>query len=65
MQFWVSEQYGRDIPFNDKRSYEIDPHASIFSGDEMQRFMRQAEDLNARGQGDQAAFYLRKMPDRA
>jgi len=30
-QLWGSEQYLRDIPLNDERSYNIDPKRSIFS----------------------------------
>jgi len=59
-QFWGSEQYARDIPLVDERSYFVHPEKSIFSAKQLETFGKQAEELNARGEGDQAIFYLRK-----
>ncbi|HLA63217.1 MAG TPA: class I SAM-dependent methyltransferase, partial [Rhodothermales bacterium] len=59
-QFWASEQYRRDIPLCDPRSHFVSPSASSFSPEEIAAFQRQAEELNAAGDGDQAAFYLRR-----
>lgn len=59
-QFWGSEQYRRDIPLQDPRSYAVNPGESSFGRAEMRRLERRASELNARGQGDQASFYLRK-----
>ena len=59
-QFWGSEQYARDIPLMDDRSYARNPDSSLFSRDDIARFERMAEDLNRQGRGDQACFYLRK-----
>jgi len=59
-QFLGSEQYRRDIPLRDSRSYKIDPRNSIFTKAEMETFEARARRLNATGRGDQAAFYLRK-----
>lgn len=59
-QFWGSEQYARDIPMQDPRSYLVNPQASIFSGADIARFDEESIRLNASGQGDQAAFYFRK-----
>jgi 2-polyprenyl-3-methyl-5-hydroxy-6-metoxy-1,4-benzoquinol methylase len=59
MQFWGSEQYVRDIPFRDERSYLENPKKSIFSKSEIAAFARRAEELNANNDGDQAIFFLR------
>ncbi|HEY0099375.1 MAG TPA: class I SAM-dependent methyltransferase [Pyrinomonadaceae bacterium] len=59
-QFWGSEQYARDIPLTDERSYLLNPAASIFEAGQLAAFAAQAEELNRRGEGDQAVFYLRK-----
>jgi len=37
-QFWGSEQYARDIPLMDERSYARNPDGSIFSRDDIARF---------------------------
>lgn len=59
-QFWGSEQYRRDIPMYDPRSYQVDPQGSIFTPEEIEGFKQQARELNQRGEGDQACFYLQK-----
>ncbi|MDT7602626.1 MAG: hypothetical protein QOF61_623 [Acidobacteriota bacterium] len=59
-QFWGSEQYVRDIPLSDARSYLVNPEASVFSREQIARWEDEAAHLNARGEGDQAIFYLRK-----
>jgi len=59
-QFWASEQYLRDIPLTDARSYHGDVSKSIFTAEQIADWEKQAEDLNARNRGDQACFYLRK-----
>lgn len=59
MQFWGSEQYARDIPLLDKRSYFVSPEDSIFSEDQIWTFEMEAARLNEIGQGDQACFYLK------
>ena len=60
-QFWGSEQYLRDIPLNDERSYNINPKRSIFSDCDIKVFEKKAEELNNSQNGDQACFYLRKI----
>lgn len=60
-QFWGSEQYRRDIPLRDERSYAMNPAASVFGKAEIDRFEAQARRLNREGRGDQACFYLRKI----
>lgn len=60
-QFWGSEQYLRDIPLTDPRSYNGgDISKSIFTPAQIDDWAKEAEDLNRQGRGDQAAFYLRK-----
>lgn len=60
-QFWGSEQYARGIPLRDERSYAQRAIKSIFSPDDIEEFARWAHKLNNEEQGDQAAFYLRRI----
>lgn len=57
-QFWGSEQYLKDIPLSDPRSYPRNPDASIFSKEQIQTFTEDALRLNSQERGDQAAFVL-------
>jgi SAM-dependent methyltransferase len=57
-QFYASEQYRRDIPLRDARSYATDPARSIFSPADIAEFERRAAQLNREGRGDQAAIVL-------
>ncbi|MBI5003540.1 class I SAM-dependent methyltransferase [Candidatus Kaiserbacteria bacterium] len=59
-QFWGSEQYKRDIPLVDPRSYKIDPTHSIFSTEKIAAFEARARELNANQRGDQACFFLQR-----
>jgi SAM-dependent methyltransferase len=63
-QFWGSEQYQRGIPLYHARSYLIDPAASPFTRDQIDRWEEEAEALNRIEEGDQACFYLRKAGTR-
>ncbi len=58
-QFWGSEQYRRDVPLHDSRSCHKNPEHPLFTPDEMESFRSRARELNARGDGDQACFYMR------
>lgn len=58
MQFWGSEQYAKDIPLTDPRSYYVNPGNSMFSESEIKAFEVESSRLNREGQGDQACFYL-------
>lgn len=58
--FWGSEQYLRDIPLMDSRSYGTSHSNSIFTKEQIDSFNAQAAELNEKGQGDCAAFYLYK-----
>jgi len=60
-QFWGSEQYVRDIPLSDQRSYYVNPRRSIFTEKQIADYAARASELNARRGGDQAVFYLRKV----
>ena len=59
-QFWGSEQYRLGVALLDPASYGKRPAASPFTRSQMRAFEREAGELNARGEGDQASFYLRK-----
>jgi len=62
-QFWGSEQYLRDIPLCDERSYKGTADKSIFTAGQIGEWRRQAKTLNREGNGDQACFYLRKLSE--
>ncbi|MBW8890326.1 MAG: class I SAM-dependent methyltransferase [Fibrobacteres bacterium] len=59
-QFWGSEQYRKGIPLFSPESYAVDPAKSPFSSDEILRYEERAAALNARLEGDQACFMLRR-----
>ncbi len=61
-QFWGSEQYRRDVPLLDERSYFVNPDHSEFTPEQIAQYTAEAERLNAREAGDQAVFYLHKGP---
>lgn len=46
IQFWGSEQYMRGIPLMDKRSYRINPKASMFTNEKIREFKRRGGELN-------------------
>jgi SAM-dependent methyltransferase len=58
-QFWGSEQYRRDIPHRDPRSYWENPATELFTPGEIKAFHRRAQRLNRQGLGDSAGFVLR------
>lgn len=56
---WTSEQYVRGIPLmDDERSHFRNPDCSPFTDADVAAFEARAQALNARGEGDTAAFYL-------
>jgi 2-polyprenyl-3-methyl-5-hydroxy-6-metoxy-1,4-benzoquinol methylase len=61
LQFWGSEQYRRDIPLNDPRSYAENVKTDLFTGAEIENFDRSADELNRLGDGDRAGFVLRAV----
>jgi len=64
-QFWGSEQYSRNIPLRSKESYCENPAKSIFSRKQIRAFARKAAELNNKGQGDIATFYLNREQKRS
>jgi len=59
-QFFGSEQYIKDIPLTDPRSYRGVISESIFTQSQIDEWEALAAKLNAEGRGDQACFYLTK-----
>ena len=59
-QFIGSEQYKKDIPLLSDRSYMINPNNSIFSANDVKKFKKLAELLNANLRGDQFTIILKK-----
>lgn len=60
-QLWGSEQYSKNIPLMDERSYYVNPKNSIFTKNEIAEFELKVIELNKNGEGDQAEFYLQKI----
>lgn len=58
-QFWGSMQYQKNIPLISDDSYSINPSKSMFSHEQISEFERQTKELNCKGQGDAAVFYLK------
>jgi SAM-dependent methyltransferase len=59
LQLWGSEQYRRDIPLRDPRSYVEDQGTALFSAAQLREFERRARRLNRQRAGDSAGFVLR------
>lgn len=59
LQFWLSEQYARDIPLNAPNSHAANPEHGPFSPRQLKTWHRQAVELNALRDGDSACFFLR------
>jgi hypothetical protein len=59
-QFRGSEQYLRDIPLMDRRSYWRSFWRQYFPRKAILAYRAQAAELNRNGEGDSACFYLRK-----
>ena len=60
-QFWGSEQYAKGIGWYDENSYAVNPSSSKFTKKEMKEFEKLTKELNEKGEGDRACFYLRKV----
>ena len=60
MQFWGSEQYKKNIPLTDPRSYSQDKTTSIFSSEQIIKYQREADILNQEGKGDWICIILGK-----
>jgi predicted SAM-dependent methyltransferase len=61
LQFWGSEQYRRDIPLNDLRSYGMNRGETIFSLFQIECWEKESQRLNHIGQGDQIAAWLKRI----
>ena len=61
-QFWGSEQHRHDIALFEEHSYRNSPRRSIFTKNQIKTFKAEARELNSKREGDQACFYLRKLP---
>jgi 2-polyprenyl-3-methyl-5-hydroxy-6-metoxy-1,4-benzoquinol methylase len=59
-QFIISELYSKGIALKDSNYYLRNPRRSIFSKEQIEAFKAKAIELNAKGDGDQACFYLYK-----
>jgi len=60
-QFWGSEQYAADIPMRSDKSFYENPDKSIFTYEQIENYKKMAIELNAKGEGDAACFYLQKI----
>ena len=59
-QFWGSKRYIRGLPLNSTGHHTENPILGVFSILQTLRFSKKVRYFNLTGQGDQAAFYLRK-----
>lgn len=62
-QFWASEQFKKNIPIRSETSFYENRKNSIFSDDDIKEYKQLAAELNAKGEGDAACFYLKKKND--
>jgi predicted SAM-dependent methyltransferase len=60
-QFFASELFVRNIPLKDSSNYLNNAQRALFSHEQMEAFEAKAIELNAKGDGDQACFYLHKV----
>lgn len=60
--FYGSEQYARDIPLLDERSYCVNPGRSIFSPADIANWESRCRTLNEEGRADAAGFVLTVSP---
>ncbi len=59
-QFWGSDQAQRGVSLMDPESHFTNPAKSPFTRAQLRAWDREAEELNRRGRGDQAAWVLRR-----
>lgn len=57
---WCSEQYRQGISLYAPNSYMVNKEKSMFTKDDIKRFTAFLNELNKKGEGDTAAFYLVK-----
>lgn len=58
---WCSEQYKKGISLYSPESYLVNKEKSIFSKQEIRQFKEKLTEENEKGNGDTAAFYLKKV----
>jgi len=61
IQFYGSEQYRKDIPLMDDRSYFVNHANSIFTKSQLDEFENETKRLNESGRGDQVGIFLVKL----
>lgn len=59
-QFWVSEEYARNIPRSDPRSLKSSPLKMLPAFPKIRRCKVRAKELNLKGQGDLVCFHFQK-----
>jgi len=59
-QFYGSEQYIKDVPLFDAKSYIVNKKTTLFTEHQIMEWEQEAQDLNKKEDGDQACFFLRK-----
>jgi len=62
-QFWGSEQCVKNIPIWSEESFYKVKLNSIFTENDIKEYKQLAAELNAKGEGDAACFYLKKEND--
>ena len=62
-QFLASEKYKRGIPLRTEKSFYDNPDKSVFTKEQIAKYRKKAEELNKKGEGDAACFYLKKVKD--
>jgi len=60
IQFWGSDQYSRDVPFNAPESFSVNRRTSLFPKGVMEEYRRRTESANREGRGDQFSAALVK-----
>jgi SAM-dependent methyltransferase len=58
-QFWLSEQYSRDIPSTDPRSVASTPLKRLLAWNKIRVCRVKAEELNRKQEGDMICFHIR------
>jgi SAM-dependent methyltransferase len=59
-QFWISEEYARNIPRNDLRSLKSNLIKMMLAFPKIRRWKAKAKELNLKGQGDLVCFRFQK-----
>jgi SAM-dependent methyltransferase len=57
---WCSEQYVKEIPLHDERSWSVNRDKSLFTKEKIKEFQQKVMAENKNNNGDTAAYYLKK-----